>query len=71
MKNLKLLNKKYLAVIIFYLFFGVVAQSQEPVDIWNIEEKKTNENISVHHMIFSKRNKRSFTFHKLFSWFHL
>ena len=47
MKNLKLLNKKYLSVILFYLFFGVVAQSQEPVDIWNIEEKKTNENINV------------------------
>ena len=47
MKNLKLLNKKYLSVILFYLFFGVVAQSQEAVDIWNIEEKKTNENIDV------------------------
>ena len=47
MKNLKLLNKKYLSVILFYLFFGVVAQSQEPVDIWNIKEKKTNENIDI------------------------
>ena len=42
MKNLKPLNKKYLSVILFYLFFGVVALSQEPVDIWNIEEKKTD-----------------------------
>ncbi|WP_415304085.1 hypothetical protein [Candidatus Pelagibacter sp. Uisw_090] len=41
MKKLKLLNKKYLSVIIFYLFFGLAAQSQEPVDIWNIDEKKT------------------------------
>ena len=41
MKNLKLLNKKYLSIILFYLFFGFDAQSQEPIDIWNIEEKKT------------------------------
>ena len=47
MKNLKLLNKKYLSVILFYLFFGVVAHSQEAVDIWNIEEKKTNESVDV------------------------
>jgi len=47
MKNLKLLNKKYLLVILFYLFFEVAAQSQEPIDIWNIEEKKTNENFDV------------------------
>ena len=41
MKNLKLLNKKYLSIILFYLLFGLAKlQSQEPVDIWNIEEKK-------------------------------
>ena len=47
MKNLKLLNKKYLSVILFYLFCGFVAQSQEPIDIWNIQEKKTKENLDV------------------------
>ena len=47
MKNLKLLNKKYLSLILFYLFFGFTVQSEEPVDIWNIEEKKTTENIDV------------------------
>ena len=47
MKNLKLLNKKYLFVILYCLFFGLAAQSQEPIDIWNIEEKKTNENTGV------------------------
>ena len=47
MKNLKLLNKKYLLVILFYLFFRAAAQSQEPIDIWNIEEKKTTENIEM------------------------
>ena len=41
MKNLKLLNKKYLSVILFYLLFAHSAQSQEPVDIWNIEKKNT------------------------------
>jgi len=47
MKNLKLLNKKYLSLIIFFLFFGSVTQSQEPIDIWNIEEKKTTENLDI------------------------
>ena len=47
MKNLKRLNKKFLSVILFYLFFVAVAQSQEPVDIWNIEEKKTDENFDA------------------------
>jgi len=44
MKNLKLLNKNYLLVILFYLFFGFTAQSLEPIDIWNIKEKQTTEN---------------------------
>ena len=47
MKNLKLLNKKYLSIILFYLFFGFAAQSQEPIDIWNIEETKNTENLDV------------------------
>jgi hypothetical protein len=47
MKSLKLLNKKYLSIILFYLFFGVATQSQEPIDIWNIEEKKTTNSIDV------------------------
>ena len=47
MKNLKLLNKKYLSVILFYLFFGFAGQSEEPIDIWNIEKKKTTENIDI------------------------
>ena len=46
MKNLKLLNKKYLPIILFYLIFGFTAQSQEPIDIWNIE-KKTTESIDT------------------------
>ena len=46
MKNLKLLNRNYLIVILFYLFFGFTAQSEEPVDIWNIEEKEKTENIN-------------------------
>ena len=47
MKNLKLLNKKYLSFVLFCLLFGLTAQSQEPIDIWNIEEKKTSESIDV------------------------
>ena len=47
MKNLKLLNKKYLFIILFYSLFGLTVQSQEPIDIWNIEEKKTIENFDL------------------------
>jgi hypothetical protein len=47
MKNLKLLNRKYLSIILFYLLSGLVVQSQEPIDIWNIEEKKTTKNIDA------------------------
>ena len=47
MRNLKLLNKNYLSVTLFYLLFGFAVQSQEPIDIWNIEEKKTTENLEV------------------------
>ena len=47
MQNLKLLNKKYLSFILFYLFLGLAAESQEPIDIWNIEQKKTTENNDI------------------------
>ena len=40
MKNLKLLNRNYLSILLFILFFGFATNSQEPVDIWNIEDKK-------------------------------
>ena len=44
MKNLKLLNKNYFLVILFSLFFGFATNSQEPVDIWEVGEKKPKEN---------------------------
>jgi len=47
MKNLKLLNKTYLLIILFSLFFGFNVQAQEPVDIWNIKEKNIIEESSV------------------------
>ena len=46
MKNLKLLNKNYYLVILFSLFFGFTSNSQEPVDIWKIGEKKPDENVA-------------------------
>ena len=47
MKNLKLLNKKFLLIILFYIFFGISAHSEKPVDIWSIENKKNTENIDT------------------------
>ena len=37
MRTLKLLNKKNLSIILFFLLFGFELHSQEPVDIWNVE----------------------------------
>ena len=43
MKTSKLLNKKYFAIILI-LFFGLSSYAEEnPVDIWNIEEKQAEE----------------------------
>ena len=47
MKNLKLLSKNYFLVILFSLFFGFVTNSQEPVDIWEVGEKKPEENTNL------------------------
>ena len=47
MKNLKLLNNKYLSFILFSLLFGLASQSQEPIDIWNIEEKTATGKVSI------------------------
>jgi len=55
MKNLKLLNKNCLPVILFFLVFGLTAQSEEPIDIWSIEEKKTTKNVEVIENIQEKK----------------
>jgi hypothetical protein len=47
MKNLKLLSNNYFLVILFSLFFGFATNSQEPVDIWQVGEKKPKENINI------------------------
>ena len=46
MRSLKLLNKNYLLVILLFLLSGLDVRTQEPVDIWNIDEKKSIENKS-------------------------
>ena len=47
MRISKLLNKKYL-LIIFFLFIVFKAHSEDPVDIWNLNEKKlVEENIEI------------------------
>ena len=43
MTNLKLLNKKYLSIILFFFLCGLSVKSQEPVDIWSIKEGNTQE----------------------------
>tara|TARA_B110000914_G_scaffold187204_1_gene171578 strand:- start:224 stop:1984 length:1761 start_codon:yes stop_codon:yes gene_type:complete len=47
MKNLRLLNKKYFLASLFFLSLGFNVQSQEPVDIWKVDEEKIKKEISV------------------------
>jgi len=42
-----LLSKNYFIVILFSLFFGFVTNSQEAVDIWEVGEKKPEENTNL------------------------
>ena len=44
MRNLKLLNRNYLSIIFIFLLIGFKAYSEDPVDIWNIENKKKSDN---------------------------
>ncbi len=48
MRILKLLNKIYLSIILTFLLFSFSAYSEDPVDIWNVEEKNVSEkNITI------------------------
>ena len=43
MKILKLLNKRYFSILIFYLLSGINTFAEDkPVDIWNLEKKETD-----------------------------
>ena len=44
---LKLLNKKYLSIILIFLLYGFSVNSEDPVDIWSLEEKKTLEENTI------------------------
>ena len=43
MRNLELLNKKNLALILIFLIFSFSASSEEPVDIWSLDSKNSSE----------------------------
>jgi len=45
MKNLKLLNRKCFIIFLFSFFISLNVQSQEPIDIWSIEEKSNTNKV--------------------------
>ena len=45
MKNLKLLNRKCFIIFLFSFFISLNVQSQEPIDIWSIEEMSNTNNV--------------------------
>ena len=45
MKNLKLLNRKCFIIFLFSIFISLNVQSQEPIDIWSIEEKSNTNKV--------------------------
>ena len=47
MRTLKLLNKKYLSIILIFLLYGFSVNSEDPVDIWSLEEKKPLEENTI------------------------
>ena len=47
MKILKLLNKKFLSYFLFLTFILGHSNSNEPVDIWNLENVKKNDNSKI------------------------
>jgi len=59
MKNLKLLNKKNLSIILSFLLFGSVTLSEEPVDIWDVEEKKPTKGTSIVESSEEKKNSQN------------
>ena len=56
MKKLKLLNKKYLTIILILINFGFSTQSEEPVDIWNVEENKIEIDKNLDENLEEKKN---------------
>jgi hypothetical protein len=58
MKISKLLNNKYLSIILITALFGFYVQAEEqPVDIWNIDEKKTEKTSSNNNLNNEKSNR--------------
>jgi len=47
MKKLKLLNKKYLSIVLFISLLGSEVHPQEPVDIWNVEINQKKEESAI------------------------
>ena len=48
MRNLELLNKKKLTIILIFLIFNFSTNSEEPVDIWSLDSKNNiEENVVV------------------------
>ena len=45
MENLKLLNRKCFIIFLFSFFISLNVQSQEPIDIWSIEEKSNTNKV--------------------------
>jgi len=45
MKNLKLLNRKCFIIFLFSFFISLNVQSQEPIDIWSIEENSNTNKV--------------------------
>jgi hypothetical protein len=59
MKTLRLLNKKYFAIILSLSLLNFASQSNEPVDIWNLENKEvskeeiTSENVKENEILLN------------------
>ncbi len=62
MKILKLLNRKYLSIIIIFLLASLSSYAEDkPIDIWNIDKKKTEDTSSNNTLINETENNDQIT----------
>tara|TARA_B100000035_G_scaffold234576_1_gene202852 strand:- start:334 stop:2106 length:1773 start_codon:yes stop_codon:yes gene_type:complete len=68
MKILKLLNKKKFSIFfIIFLFFTKVIAEEKPVDIWNLDKEKTENNSSIENTNSNKEEKEYSSEQNLFN----
>ena len=65
MKILRLLNRRYLPILLIFFIHNINLYSQEPVDIWNIEKKDSKKKIELEKNSNENVNKKKNSIYKM------